>query len=443
MTHVARTRVTALALIFVFAIAPANLLANSPTNSSAKSPAGSDLASIPKSLQCLVDQKKIPGAVTLVAREGKLIHSSVVGYQDIASRVPMRKDTIFRLYSMSKPLTSIAILMLMEQGKLELDDPASKFLPEFEQMRVYKSGGIDDMVTEPVRRPITIADLLTHTSGITYHFTGTTPVHQYYRKHGVKRNTPVGSLPTDGPAAPSLDVLVERIGKAPLLHQPGERFSYSYSTTMLSAIVERVSGMRIDRFLQERLFAPLGMVHTGFFVEGAALQRFVSNYVWTGDTLQVIETSATTDYSHRDRLLDGGGALAGTAEDYLRFAQMLANGGELDGVRLLQPQTVRLMFSNHLRPPQLPDLVVPAGVEFDFGYGVAIGNASTARAGTLPVGAGGWDGSGNTFFWADLQRKQAIVFMTQVIAPKGPPAPLKPLVYQAVYGSEAAVNVCH
>lgn len=402
-----------------------------------------DLAAIPKNLQCLVDQGKIPGAVTLIAREGKLIHSSVVGYQDIEARRPMRKDTIFRFYSMSKPITSVAILMLMEQGKLRLEDPVAKFLPQFATVRVYKSGGLDDMVTEPVNRPVTIADLLTHTSGITYHFTGNTAVHQYYRKHGVKRNTPVGSLPTDGPAAPNLDVLMERVAAAPLLHQPGERFSYSYSTTVLGSVVERISGMRLDRYLQEHIFAPLRMKHTGFFVEGEALQRLVTNYMWDGSALRHFETAATTDYSDRTRLLDGGGALAGPAEDYLRFAQMLANGGELDGVRLLRPETVRLMFTNHLPASAPVDIGVVPGIDFEFGYGVAVGNASTARAGTLPVGGGGWDGSGHTFFWADLQRKQATVFMTQVISSKGPPAPLKPLVYQALYGQSAsAVNAC-
>ena len=410
----------------------------------AASRAEDQLAAIPKNLQCLVDQRMIPGAVTMVARDGKLIHSSVVGYEDIETRRPMRKDTIFRFYSMSKPITGVAILMLMEQGKLRLDDPVSKFLPQFGKTRVYKSGGLDDMVTEPVRRPITIADLLTHTSGITYHFTGNTAVHQYYRKHGVKRNTPVGSLPTDGAAAPNLDVLMERIAGAPLLHQPGERFSYSYSTTVLGAVVERISGMRLDRYLQERIFGPLGMKQTGFIVEGPALERLITNYLWADNTLRPIETAATTDYSDRTRLLDGGGALAGPAEDYLQFARMLANGGELNGVRLLRPETVRLMFTNHLPPSISVDIGAVPGIKFEFGYGVAIGNDTTARAGVLPVGGGGWDGSGQTFFWIDLQRKQATVFMTQVISPKGPPAPLKPLVYQSVYGpSGVAVNACH
>src|SRR5581483_5607677 len=160
----------------------------------AQSAPAANLESIPAALRCLVDQGKMPGAVTLIAQNGKLIHSSVVGYQDIASHRPMTRDSVFRLYSMSKPITSVAIMMLVEAGKLHLQDPAYEFIPEFEQARVYVSGDVDHVVTEPVERPITIADLLTHTSGLTYHFTGDTPVHQYYRKHGVKRDTPVGSL---------------------------------------------------------------------------------------------------------------------------------------------------------------------------------------------------------------------------------------------------------
>jgi CubicO group peptidase (beta-lactamase class C family) len=395
-------------------------------------------------LQCLADQGKIPGAVTLIARDGKVIHSSVVGLQDVASHAPMTQDTIFRFYSMSKPITSVAIMMLMEQGKLSLDDPVSRFIPSFRDMRVYVSGDVDHMVTEPARRPMAIRDLLTHTSGLTYHFTGDTPVHQYYRKHGVKRNTPVGSLPTDAPAAPTLEELVQRLAHAPLLHQPGQQFDYSYSTTVLGYIVERASGTRLDRFLHDRLFAPLGMKRTGFYVEGSDLERFVTNYLWTDAGLSAIETAETTDYKDRDRLLDGGGALAGTAGDYLRFAQMLVNGGALEGVRILKPETVALMFQDHLPASAGAKGMIP-GVQFQFGYGFAIGNASTAHLGTLPEGAVGWDGSGNTFFWVDPKRKLATVFMTQLITPKGPPAPLKKIIYQSVYGLPAKeeVKVCN
>jgi len=399
-------------------------------------------AALDAQLHCLVDQGKIPGAVVLVARNGELIYRDTTGFQDVGTRAPMTQDTLFRLYSMSKPITSVAVMMLAEQGKLALDEPLDRFVPEFKGARVYVSGAVDHMVTEPVRRPITIADLLTHTSGLTYHFTGNTPVHQYYRQHGVKRDTPVGSLPTDAPAATTLEELVHRLARAPLLHQPGQQFDYSYSTTVLGYVIERASGQPLDRFLQARLFGPLRMQHTGFFVEGPQLDHFVTNYLWTGTALQAIETRETTDYRDRHRLLDGGGAVAGTAEDYLRFVQMLTNGGELDGVRILKPESVALMFQDHLPPSAQGRGMIP-GIQFQFGYGFAIGNASTAREGLFPPGAVGWDGSGNTFFWVDPGKKLVTVFMTQVITPKGPPAPLKKLVYEAVYGeTPTPVKVC-
>jgi CubicO group peptidase (beta-lactamase class C family) len=410
--------------------------------SAATAVAGPDFSLLDRDLQCLTEQGEIPGAVVLVAREGRVIHDVSVGYQDIAQRTPMTPATIFRLYSMSKPITSVAIMMLVEERRLALSDPLYRFVPEFKNARVYVSGDVDHMVTEPVRRPITISDLLTHTSGITYHFTGDTPVHQYYRKHGVKRNTPVGSLPTDAPAAPTLEELVQRLARAPLLHQPGEQFDYSYSTTVLGYVIEKISGLSLDRFLQQRLLGPLRMAHTGFFVEDGALDHFVTDYLWTGTELKPIETRDTTDYRDPRRLLDGGGALAATAGDYLRFAQMLANGGELDGVRILRPQTVASMFQDHL-PESAHGKGLPPGLRFQFGYGFAVGNSSSASQGWLPDGAVGWDGSGNTFFWVDPGRKLVTVFMTQVIAPKGPPAPLKKLVYQAVYGQTTVpVQVC-
>lgn len=400
-------------------------------------------AALENDLRCLTEQGKIPGAVVLVARKGRLIEHDSVGFQDVAARVPMTEETIFRLYSMSKPIASVAVMMLVEQGKLALNDPLSRFVPDFRDTRVYASGDVDHMVTEPVKRPITISDLLTHTSGLTYHFMGDTPVHQYYRKHGVKRDTPVGSLPTDAPAAPTLEELVRRLAHAPLLHHPGEHFDYSYSTTVLGYVIQQVSGERLDRFLQERIFKPLGMSHTVFFVDGAALDHFVTNYIWTGTELKAIETRETTDYRDPHRLLDAGGALASTAGDYLRFAAMLANGGELDGVRLLKPETVQLMFQDHL-PASVAGKGMPPGVRFQFGYGFAVGNDTTARQGLFPEGAVGWDGSGNTFFWVDPGRQLVTVFMTQVITPKGPPAPLKKLVYQAVYGDvPEVVRVCH
>jgi len=381
------------------------LLLTPGVGAAARTPASPDLD---RGLQALVDEGAIPGAVALLARRGEEVATSVVGWRDVAAAKPMTEDTIFRLYSMSKPITSVAILMLAEQGALTLDDPVEKFLPELANLRVYVSGDVDHMVTEPAGHPPTIAELLTHTSGITYHFTGTTPVHAWYRKHGVLRDTPVGRTPEDGPSARSLDELVRRIGEAPLLHQPGEEFAYSYSTTVLGALIERVSGRSLDVFLEERIFAPLGMTDTGFFVSDADLDRFVTNYMMTPDGLQAIERPETSDYRDHSRLLDGGGALAGTARDYLRFAEMLANGGELEGVRLLSADRVAALFEPRVR-------LGGSYAEIWFGYGFAIGNAATEAAGQFPEGAVGWAGSGNTFFWLWPGTGDVVVVMTQAI----------------------------
>lgn len=366
-------------------------------------------ASLRSSLEDGVDQGRIPGAHVIIAREGDRLIDVTVGYADVSSRTPLREDSIFRLYSMSKPITSVAIMMLAEQGKLSLDDPAEKYLPEWHDMRVYVSGGLDDMVTEPVARPITIADLLTHTSGITYHFTGDTPVHQYYRKYGVMRDTPVGRTPQDGPPARNLDELVERLGKAPMLHQPGEEFAYSYSTTVLGAIVERVSGERLDRFLEAHLFGPLGMTDTGFFISDAALARFTTLYSESPEGLTVTEIPANSDYRDTSRLLDGGGAIAGTAGDYLRFAQMLANGGTLDGTRFLREASVDAMFTPHVMIAGFGPDPIP------FGYGFALGDAASDAAGGLPEGTASWSGSGNTYFFVDREHRAVALAMTHFL----------------------------
>jgi CubicO group peptidase (beta-lactamase class C family) len=361
-------------------------------------------------LQALVDDGAMPGAVIMVAKGDQLLAKAVVGYRDIAESKPMTEDTIFRLYSMSKPITSVAIMMLVEEGTLSLDQPVDEILPEFQDMRVYESGTLDDMVTVPAERSITIRDLLLHKAGITYHFTGTTPVHQYYRKYGVMRNTPVGRTPDDGEPAHSLGELVARLGKAPMLHQPGSEFAYSYSTTVLGAVIERVSSRTLDVFLRERIFEPLDMNDTGFFIEDDDLSRFVTNYMMTEDGLLEIESPEDSDYRDHSRLLDGGGAIAGTARDYLRFAMMLANGGELEGHRLLSAASVNQMFKPHA-------VIKGLGPEVRFGFGVSLGDESTEETGMMPSHAIGWAGSGNTFFWLWPGTGKVVVFMTQVITP--------------------------
>ena len=352
---------------------------------------------------------RIPGAIAIIAKGTERLVDVTVGHSDIAAKKPLGHDAIFRLYSMSKPITSVAILMLAERGKLRLEDPVAHYLPEWRDMRVYVSGELDDMVTEPVRRPVTIADLLTHSGGLTYHFTGDTPVHQYYRKYGVMRDTPVGRMSGDGAPARTLRELVARLSRAPMLHQPGENFAYSYSTTVLGAVIERVSGQRLDRFLKAELFLPLGMTDTGFYVAEADLDRFTPLYRESADGLQVAETPESSDYRDPARLLDGGGAIAGTADDYLRFAQMLANDGTLGGVQILSKASVDAMFTPRIALAGFGPEHAP------FGYGVLLGDAESEARGGLPAGAGGWAGSGNTWFFVDRKRRSVALVMTHFL----------------------------
>lgn len=379
-------------------------------NTSARS--GESHAELAQALHRAVDARLASGVITTIYENGFVVFHDVYGYQDLDTAKPLEDDSLFRLYSMSKPITSVAIMMLVDQGRLALDDPIERFLPEFDNTRVYASGPIDDLQTLPLQRSITVADLLAHTAGITYHFAGDTVVHQYYRKYGVKRATPVGSQPDDGPPAGTLAELTRRIAQAPLLHQPGERFSYSYSTTVLGRIIEQVTGEPLDRALERMVLAPLEMDDTGFYVVGDDLDRFVTNYLLTDEGLVAIENRENTDYKNLDRLLDGGGALAGTAGDYMNFLVMLMNRGRYKDRQLLSPEMVDRLFE--------PEVEV-SGLNNDFnlwfGLGFAIGNEETERAGFMPNGSYGWAGSGNTFFWIEPQAQRAVVFMTQVIAP--------------------------
>lgn len=360
-------------------------------------------------LQEAVRSGKLPGAIAIVAVDGKVMSHERVGYADVATQKPLAEDTLFRLYSMSKPITSVVVMKLAERGLISLDEPVSRYLPELKGMQVYVSGDVDHIKTRPATREMTAADLLSHSSGIVYHFTGNTPVHQYYRKHGVMRDTPVGRTPQDGEPAHSLEELVTRIGKAPLLFDPGERFHYSYSTTVLGLLVERVTGKRLDQALADEVFTPLGMKSAGFFVEDEDLARFPTLYRYNGTGLDVVETPQTSDYRDHDRLLDGGGALVATAADYLKFAQMLANGGTLEGVRILKPESVQRMFQ-----PRVP-MGDFSPYPMNFGLGFAIGTPDTEAHDLIPAGSYSWSGSGNTYFFVNPKHKSVGLLMTSVL----------------------------
>lgn len=357
----------------------------------------------------MVEADQLPNAQVMISRRGKLLVDFRLGHLDVEDRAPLPKDAVFRLYSMTKPITSVAAMILIQEKRLSLDDPVSRYLPEFADLRVYASGGLDDMVTVPAVRPVTIRDLLTHSSGLTYQFMGDGPVQRYYRRHGAMRDTAVGRQPGDAPPATDLDELVIRLGKAPLLHQPGARFSYGYSTTVLGVLVARASGISLDALLKTRVFNPLEMRDTGFVVPDAQLPRFVTLYRATSAGEVPIERADVSEYRDPSRLRDGGGALAGTARDYLHFCEMIANGGNWHGRRLLSRETLGAMIR-----PFLP--TGGTGLEdTQFGLGFAIGDAHSEAMGGLPLGAVSWGGSGNTYFVADPKSGIAALVMTNIL----------------------------
>jgi CubicO group peptidase (beta-lactamase class C family) len=286
--------------------------------------------------QKYIDDGKLPGSISMVARRGKIAHFEMQGNMDIEADKMVSEDSIFRIYSMTKPITSVALMMLYEDGHFQLDDPVSKFIPAFSDMQVYVSGSMEEYKTRPADREITFKDLLTHTSGLTYGFMRSSVVDALYRENGVEESS-------------TLAEMVEKLSKLPLLFSPGSRWSYSVATDVCGHLVELISGEPFDRFLREQIFEPLGMDDTGFTVPDSHIHRLAANYERTPDNgLRLIDSPETSPYTREVTYFSGGGGLVSTARDYLKFAQMLLNKGELGGERILGKKTVELMTSNHL-----------------------------------------------------------------------------------------------
>ena len=368
-------------------------------------------------VETLVSNKQIPGAVTLIARHGKIAHFKALGMMDIQTGQAMRPDAIFRIYSMTKPIVSVAIMMLFEEGRIGLDDPVAKYIPEFENMRVYKKGAtVKTMVTEDLARPVTIHDLLTHTSGLTYNFIGTTPVHKLYTAKGIlPGGNELSPLLKDVRPIQSLQEMVEALETIPLLHQPGTRFSYGVSLDVLGYVVEKISGQTLDVFLKTRLFDPLGMKDTGFWVPQEKLDRLAALYIRQEDgSIKRLSSAKESRFTRRPSLLSGGGGLVSTAMDYVRFSQMLLNGGALDGIQILSPKTVELMTQNNL--PDGVSMFGRPGYGFGLGFSVITDIVKTHNIGS--TGTYSWSGAASTAFWIDPQEDMIIVAMTQVIGPQ-------------------------
>ena len=364
-------------------------------------------------LRSYVDPGKIAGALTLVARRGEVVHFSPLGRMDIERDRPMREDTIFRIYSMTKPITSVALMILYEEGRLRLTDPLHRFIPAFADMRVYGAGKHPMFITEPARRPITVHDLLTHTSGLTYGFMYRSNVDDAYRK-----------LDIDGlqPGATLADRM-ERLAQLPLEFSPGTAWNYSVATDVVGHIVERISGQTLEEFVRERITAPLGMVDTGFTVRPGEVERFAANYTRRADkSLRLLDDpQGDSPWVGDKTFFSGGGGMVSTAEDYYRFCRMLQNRGELDGVRILGRKTIELMTMNHLPGGKgLTELTTGLFSEVEnegsgFGLGFSV-NMNPVLGGSLgSVGEFAWGGMASTIFWIDPVEELIAIFMTQLV----------------------------
>jgi CubicO group peptidase (beta-lactamase class C family) len=375
-----------------------------------------------------VDDKQISGVVTILARHGKVVDFWSYGQRDLASGAPMTKDTIFRDFSMTKPVTGVAMMILYEQGKWLPSDPIAKYIPEFAHLKVFNGVGADGkpILVEPDHPP-TMAELMSHTAGFTYGFFGDTPVDHMYQD--------VKPL-----QAKNLQEFIDRMATLPLLYQPGKGWTYSVSMDIEGYIVEKLSGQSLPDFMRDNIYRPLGMKDAGFFVPADKRSRFVTEYR-TDSQGKLVPLESGNNYSVQPGLPSGGGGMVSTAEDYYRFAQMLLNGGELNGHRILAPAAVKLMTSNHLSPELLAGHfgIGNAQMRPGFGYGFNGAVEFDPQTAGLPDGKGtyNWDGAAGTWFWVDPTNDVVFVGMIQEVYP-WPPVEYRSraLVYQALVDPE-------
>jgi CubicO group peptidase (beta-lactamase class C family) len=386
------------------------------------------LGRLHRGMQEIVSRREAGGIVTLVARDGKVVDVHATGLQDVESKTPMRENTIFRIASMSKPITSVAIMMLYEEGKLRLNDPVSRFIPAFKQQRVVNEKG----ETENARRGMTIRDLLTHRSGLSYGFLNNGPVGNGYRAGGVVDGLTITDLTTEQG--------IDKLAAQPLMSQPGAAWNYSLSTDVLGRVVEVASNQAFDVFLRERIFKPLGMTDTDFVVPDAKWSRLATVYSPDQATgirpMKDPESFGNTHmspigyYKAGKKYFSGGAGLTSTIRDYSRFALMLSGGGAVDGVRLLSPKSVELMSASHTGDLTTPGLLLGPGVGFGLGFSVVTDLAATQALGS--EGMFGWSGIYGTNFWVDPKEKLVAIVMVQKYPNPTVAAAFQPLVYQAL-----------
>lgn len=362
------------------------------------------LKELDPAMQGIVDKGQLSGVVTLLARHGKIVQHKAYGMADIASRTPMQLDTIVRVYSMTKPIAGAAMMMLYEEGKWQPSDPIAKHIPEFANLKVY---GVDKdgkpALDAPAHAP-TMGELMSHNAGFTYGLFGNSPVDQLYRADN----------PLD---APSLQAFIDKVATKPLLYQPGEKWVYSVSVDIQGYLVQKLSGKTFPDFLRDRIFTPLGMKDTGFFVPDAKMKRVATIYAWDQKTGALAAQPHDPEINRMPGLPSGGGGLYSTAADYFRFAQMMLNGGELDGKRLLRTSTVTMMRTNVLNDRTLNSKsgIGPVHLQPGLGFGYDFAVLSDPAALNSPLGKGTywWWGIAGTWFWNDPSNDVVFIGMIQ------------------------------
>ena len=385
------------------------------------------LARIGRHIDAYVDDGRLPGALCLVSRRGEEAFFHACGQRDVERKLPMQRDTVVRFYSMTKPIASVALMMLYEEGRFQLDDPVSRSIESWQEMRVFAAGDADHYATEAPVAPVTIKHLLTHTSGLTYGFAGQHPVDVLYQRANVNGGT--------------LDEMTAKLADIPLKFQPGSRWNYGVSTDVCGYLVQKFSGLPLDEFVAERITRPLGMRDSGFQVQPGGEGRFAACYQHVAPLAKRLQDDPEgSRYLRRPTFLSGGGGMVGTLDDYHRFATMLLNKGELGRERLLGRKTVEYMATNHL--PGNVDLAAMGqpvftetsyeGIGFGLGFSVVV---DPAAANVLDsVGEFAWGGAASTYFWIDPVEEIIVVFLTQLLPSSTYPIrrELKTLVYQAL-----------
>lgn len=378
-----------------------------------------------------VDTEKLPGFAVLVSRAGEVAHFSTYGKRDVDNDLPIEADTVYRIYSMTKPITSVAAMMLYEEGRFDLSEPVAKYLPEFSDLRVFAGGSSVKPVLRAASEPMRIWHLLSHTSGMTYGFLNAHPVDAIYRAEGFELGTPPGA---------DLAACCAGWARLPLLFEPGSAWNYSVSTDVLGRLVEVLSGQALDDFFDDRIFSQLGMEDTGFHARENQLERLASLYIPDAVSGRAVRSGRLSSAAEREpAMLSGGGGLVSTIGDYYRFTRLLLNGGELDGVRLLGPRTIEYMTRNHLPGGQdMVHLGHPLSGESEEGVGFGLGFSVVINAAAMKVPASegefAWGGAASTAFWVDPLEEMIVIFMTQLLPSTTYPIrrELRKLVYQAV-----------